>query len=93
MADNLERALEIAPDEAEEPSADRAITQLKSLRDGLQLTDKVLLQVMACGTSQSCAHKTLPATAAQRTCQDCGHMDIPMLQGKPNSVSVQQPNV
>ena len=45
VADNLERALGSAPEEAQDPPADKAIAQLRTLRGGLQLTDKVLMQV------------------------------------------------
>ena len=45
VADNLERALGSAGEEQPQPSADTALAQLQSLRGGLNLTQKILMQV------------------------------------------------
>ncbi|KAK9792512.1 hypothetical protein WJX73_009026 [Symbiochloris irregularis] len=45
VADNLERALSVSGVEQQQTSADTALTQLESLRGGLNLTQKILRQV------------------------------------------------
>ena len=48
VADNLERAFEVAGDDAkrvESLEPEKAKSLLRSLLDGLQMTDKILIQV------------------------------------------------
>lgn len=54
VADNLERALSSAGEEQQAPSAETALAQLQSLRSGLNLTQKILMQVTFRGWQAYC---------------------------------------
>ena len=58
VADNLERALSSSAEEQQQASADTAMAQLKSLRGGLNLTQKILMQV-SLTPAKSASHQNL----------------------------------
>jgi hypothetical protein len=85
VADNLERAAGSVPvdeiDGTKEVDGDRALQLLKSLRDGVLMTDDILMKVCDCGVVGGKGPCALQSSVAGMLVYYCARRVLPVAEG------------